>query len=327
MILVIDADSIAYKLADKCIVVGDAAAKGFEAEDGFSGNELETTRLEHHTDEDGHSYVIETSIEIAKQLVQDYIDDMIDNANDILAVTAEPVDFQEKPKIEDYVLFLTAGQKVSHLYKQKYGYDNIVKCFRYEIADDSLEHGYKHKRISKPLHGYITIMEAMALHFNSEMFDYIEADDVCVSLCNTYPEEFFLAALDKDVLNQTVGNHLNYGKLGTDEALYNTSSKYAIFYKYWQTILGDPTDGYKGIPGVGKVGAAKMINPDMSEAEMYDIILNKYISKGLGEQEFIATMRLADMTQVKIDKLTFTNDGKFNFKWHLELYQSPKGAN
>jgi len=316
-VVIIDADSIAYKLADKCIVFGDSGSKEFEEEDGFTGEEIAGTRLEHHTDEHGTSYVIETSIELAKDLVQDYIDEILASASAI-----------EGAQLTEYHLYLTAGKKIEHLYKKKYDFvsehNGVVPCFRYEVANN-LDHGYKHNRVSKPLHGYMTIMEAMALHFTSTMLDFIEADDICVSIINTYPDKYFLAAMDKDVLEQAVGTHLNYGKItGSIEAMTHvTNARYAIFYKYWQAIVGDPTDGYKGVPGIGKVGAAKLVSPEMTELELYKATVEAYLSKGLGAVEAIATLQLADMTQCKI-----TDDlGECIFTYHVELYEPPKNDN
>jgi hypothetical protein len=306
MKLLVDADSIAYKLADKCLIAGSVDSKEFEEEEGFAGEELTAQRLEHHTDEHGVSYVVETSIDLAKELVQEYVDEMLAKASVI-----------HGEKITDYVLYLTAGKKLEHIWQIKYNDKEytINPCFRYEVAE-VLAHGYKHNRISRPLHGYITIMEAMALHFNSIMVDYIEADDIVVALKNHKPDEYFLAAMDKDVLNQAVGTHLNYGKLsGTiDEMVYTTTDNFAIYYKYYQAIVGDPTDGYKGVPGIGKVGAGKLVSPDMTELELFNATLRAFESKGLGMDECIATLRLADMTQV-------TAEDEHNYK--VKLYERP----
>jgi hypothetical protein len=305
MTVLIDADSIAYKLADKCLIAGDASSKEFEAEEGFVGTEVEGTRLEHHVDEHGTSYVVETSIELAISIVQDYVDEIMEVASSIHGTT-----------VTDYILFLTVGKKLEHLWQTKYKLPNseVTPCFRYEVAS-VLEHGYKHDRTARPLLGYATIMEAMALHFTSEMYDYIEADDMVVALKNRYPDEYIVAAMDKDVLNQAVGTHLNYGKLaGTlEEMTHTTTESYATFYKYWQAIVGDPTDGYKGVPGIGKVGAAKLVSPDMDECELFRKTLGAFKYKGLGLKECVATIRLADMTQVSINE----DD------WILDLYEQP----
>ena len=63
-------------------------------------------------------------------------------------------------------------------------------------------------------------------------------------------------------------------------------------------IAGDPSDGYKGVPGVGKVGATKALAPLTTEKQMYDATLALYKLKGLGLGECLQTGIMASMHQV-----------------------------
>jgi len=303
--LLVDFDSICYKKADKCIV-GSAGAAGFEPEDGFVGNEegqAKDVMFETHTLADGTVYELETSLELARVEIDDFLNELLDISG-----------------CKDYILFTTAGTKSKSLFRLAYNttHEDPEPCFRYAIAEENLEHGYKHSRTSKPLGGYITMMTAAVRYFDAYMFDYLEADDAIVAVQSSDPDKYILAAMDKDVLNQAIGTHINYHKL-EDDWLFETGVKKAKYYKYWQAIVGDPSDGYKGVPRIGKVGAEKFINPDMTEVELWNNTLAAYKSKGLGVKECLATLRLADMQQATYNK----EDESFS----LVLYEIPEGGN
>lgn len=121
-----------------------------------------------------------------------------------------------------------------------------------------------------------------------------EADDVVAYEKNRNPEGTVMVALDKDLLYGVPGRHLNFGKF----EMVETSIEEARRYPYIQCIEGDSSDCYKGVPGVGKVGARKVITEDLvDEAEMWRLLVETYESKGLGEAEALVTMRLASMNQ------------------------------
>jgi len=99
--------------------------------------------------------------------------------------------------------------------------------------------------------------------------------------------------IDKDVLYQTEGTHYNYH---TDEFVETTKEE-ATYYAYLQTLMGDPSDGYTGIPRVGKVKATKILDGLTSEQEMWEAVVAAYEEKGLTVDDAINTMRLANMHQ------------------------------
>lgn len=121
----------------------------------------------------------------------------------------------------------------------------------------------------------------------------MEADDMVVYLKDKYFDKYILCAIDKDVLYQTEGNHYNYDKNTTIEV----SKDEAIWFAYYQTLVGDVTDGYKGCPSIGDARARKLIDGIYDEKELWKIVVDTYISKGLTGQEAIYTMQLANMKQ------------------------------
>lgn len=163
--------------------------------------------------------------------------------------------------------------------------------FRYDVARD-----YKHNRTDTRKPEWIDdTKEWMIEHLGAVLNEGWEADDMVVYLKTKYPEDYILCAIDKDVLCQTVGTHYNYGK----QIEHTTLEWDALKFKYLQTIAGDSVDGYKGVPGLGMKRAEKLLLKCQTERELWVATLLAYRSKGMKRSEAIATMRLADMHQLK----------------------------
>ena len=154
--------------------------------------------------------------------------------------------------------------------------------------------GYKENRkaLSKPL-GYDALLQYSKDKYTSIVVDDMEADDYVVYEKTIKPDDYMLCAIDKDVLYQTEGTHYNYH---TDEFVETTKEE-AIYYAYLQTLMGDPSDGYTGIPRVGKVKATKILEGLTTEQEMWTAVVDAYEAKGLTVDDAINTMRLANMHQ------------------------------
>lgn len=60
-----------------------------------------------------------------------------------------------------------------------------------------------------------------------------------------------------------------------------------------QTLTGDTADNYKGLQGVGKVNAEKIINKDMTYQEMWQAVLSAYREKGFTEKDALIQARVA----------------------------------
>ena len=154
--------------------------------------------------------------------------------------------------------------------------------------------GYKQHRtdLRKPL-GYLDMLTYLLAKYPHKVAEGMEADDVVVYLKKTQPNDYCLCAIDKDVLYQTPGLHYNYGK---DE--YVTISKQkAKLFEYYQCLIGDTSDGYKGCPGIGPKKAKAILKEATTELEMWEAVVKAYESKGLTKEDAINTMRLCSMHQ------------------------------
>jgi 5'-3' exonuclease len=87
-------------------------------------------------------------------------------------------------------------------------------------------------------------------------------------------EDTIIASIDKDLL-MIPGHHWNFVKEEYKEVSELDGLK--AFYK--QMLIGDPSDGIKGIDGIGKVKAAKLIDPLEDFPAMEQVVGNLYNDK------------------------------------------------
>lgn len=192
---------------------------------------------------------------------------------------------------DDYELWLTGGNN-----------------FRYDIAKEHLSHDYKHNRKDKRKPDKLLEMtKYLRVKHKARVTPFCEADDVVVAKAIEAPDDYILCAIDKDVLYQTPGNHWNYGKqewVRVDKAL-------ALWYPYYQTLVGDVTDGYKGAFRIGEVKAKKILGEPQqyNERQLWARVLWTYRKCKQTKEEALATMRLANMRQLERD-----DNGKFKLK-------------
>lgn len=98
-----------------------------------------------------------------------------------------------------------------------------------------------------------------------------EADDTVAIEYLKDPDKRCIVAIDKDLL-QIPGNHYNYKK---DNLFVVTPEEAARFF-YVQLLEGDRTDHIKGLPGIGKAKAPRLIEHCRTEQEMYQIARKLY---------------------------------------------------
>lgn len=164
--------------------------------------------------------------------------------------------------------------------------------FRY---DNPLGYKQNRKDTRRPL-GIDELKRHAVKKHGACIVEGVEADDVCVYLKRKNPEGYVLVAIDKDVLMQCAGTHYNYHRLTLNYV--SVSALTARAYKYYQTLVGDITDGYKGCPSIGaKRALAILQDTDGTHSGLWTAVLQTFLSKGLTKDDAVNTMRLADMTQ------------------------------
>jgi DNA polymerase-1 len=161
--------------------------------------------------------------------------------------------------------------------------------FRYLVMDS-----YKHNRadMEKPeLHA--PLKEYLMERHKYYEWKWLEADDVMGILSTGVPGKYIIATIDKD-LKQIPGMHYNWNH--PDDGVVNVSPLDADKLFYQQILTGDPTDGYKGCPGVGKVKAQKIVNKftfDMPNEERWELVMKPFEHRGIPEEYALMQARVA----------------------------------
>lgn len=130
----------------------------------------------------------------------------------------------------------------------------------------------------------------------------LEGDDVMGILATSkvIPGKKIIVSEDKD-LQQIPGWLYNPRK---DTEVRTISQHQADLYFMSQVLTGDPTDNYKGCPGIGKVKAEKILqealeegtpwaNPQQLNEILWKHVVATYESKGLTEAEALVQARCA----------------------------------
>jgi len=127
--------------------------------------------------------------------------------------------------------------------------------------------------------------EYMTKKYNTIMYRRLEADDVLGILGTKNPDTIIWSA-DKDLLT-IPAKHWIDGKvveISKEEADYNF---------YYQTLIGDSTDNYKGCPTVGPKTAHKILEGSYHSGDGWDKVVSAFVSKGLSEKVALENARLA----------------------------------
>ena len=173
----------------------------------------------------------------------------------LLRVDRHIRDILENSKSSEYNIFISGGSN-----------------FRKEINPQ-----YKANRIQpKPIHLNVCNL-FLKEEWNAIETDGYEADD---ALGCAQKEDTIICSLDKDLL-MIEGNHYSWpimrkGIIIRDHSIVYVSYEEGIKHFYKQMLIGDIADNIIGVKGIGKVGAAKIIDPLQTEKEMYDVVLNLY---------------------------------------------------
>ncbi len=128
----------------------------------------------------------------------------------------------------------------------------------------------------------------------------LEGDDVLGILATRQDDtERVIVSIDKD-LKTIPGLLFNYGK--PELGVVRITEDEANYYHLYQTLTGDSTDGYPGCPGVGPVGAAKLLDPcwiTAGEDRWFDediawkVVEKAYRKAKLGEDVALMNARVA----------------------------------
>ena len=240
---------------------------------------------------------------------------------DILAYQASVV-CEKSIKWDDDIWTLHAFESEARTHFQKMVLDitDKARCDTYVLAWTDTDNfrkdvlpTYKSNRATTRRPLVLSVIRKWAQeNYESRILAKLEGDDI-LGLMATDPDiknKVVVCTIDKD-LKTIPGHHYNFGK---DEE-FVVSEQEADIYHMSQTLTGDTTDGYKGCPGMGAVGAKKLLDKVLEEATpwadagvlkkmMWEAVVAAYVKAGLSEEEALCQARVARILRT----------GEFNYK-------------
>jgi DNA polymerase-1 len=119
------------------------------------------------------------------------------------------------------------------------------------------------------------------------MWANLEADDVISILATdkAMDEETIVVSIDKD-FKGVPGIYFDYNK----GEYHQPSEEEADNFHLIQTLMGDATDGFKGVPKMGPVTAKKLLD---KEGYTWDTVVKAYEKAGLTEQDALINAWMA----------------------------------
>lgn len=158
------------------------------------------------------------------------------------------------------------------------------------------EYKANRKNVNRPKLRY-ELPEYIEKNYKTIKRPTLEGDDV-LGIFQTGPffedmGETLIVTIDKDLM-QIPGKHFNPMK--AKQGVREVKEDEADYRFYTQVLTGDPTDNYKGIPGVGPAKAKKILAEAAETgdpADYWKAIVEAYEAKDLTEEDAIMQARMA----------------------------------
>lgn len=185
--------------------------------------------------------------------------------------------------VDDTVMSIV--DKVLDHYKYTGKYE-LLMCFSdVENFRKHIMPTYKANRIGKrkPL-GYSKVVEWVKDNFTCYQKDALEADDCVGILATLNPHNSIIVSGDKD-FKSIPGHFYNF----LSDTYYEISEEEADYNHLLQTLVGDTADNYKGCPGVGAVGAKRILDANPT----WEALVAQFVKKNLTEEDALLQARVA----------------------------------
>lgn len=155
--------------------------------------------------------------------------------------------------------------------------------FRKDVYPD---YKSKRKETRKPI-VYPELRHWLEQTFIVSCWPTLEADDL-LGILATHPDakDVIIASEDKDLMTIPC-------KLWRQGELKTVTPEEADRYWMQQTLTGDPTDGYKGCPGIGEKKAEAILGTNQPLTTMWNNVVQAYRKAGLTEDDALMNARLA----------------------------------
>lgn len=174
--------------------------------------------------------------------------------------------------------------------------DQEGKYFRHKILED-----YKAQRKSgrKPL-GYKLLVKHLREEYTTMILPECEADDVLGILATDGTHDDIIISIDKDMYTIPC----RYFNMDS-ETLEVISEDIADYMHLYQTLVGDPTDNYKGCPGIGAKRATGILRePGVKSG--WQRVKEAFHKAGLTEDDALVQARVSRI--LRADDYDFKNE-------------------
>ena len=148
--------------------------------------------------------------------------------------------------------------------------------------------------------------------YNCISYDWLEADDV-MGIMSTEPskESTIIVSEDKDLLT-IPGLHWDF----KEEKIFKWSKDQADYQFFYQVLVGDTVDNYKGCQGIGPISAEKILRENTDSVyDMWVAVLNAFFKAGQTEEEALTNARMARILR----------NGEFNTDTNIITLWTPEG--
>ena len=146
---------------------------------------------------------------------------------------------------------------------------------------------YKGHRNRKKPCGYKRVINALGKEYKVIIKPELEADDSMGIYATRYPDNMIVSP-DKD-MRQIPGQLYNF-----DETFTITPEEGASWHLI-QTLAGDQTDGYGGVPGIGVKRAVSLFE---EKGYSWETVVNAFVERDLTEEDALVNARLARILTV-----------------------------
>jgi len=211
-------------------------------------------------------------------------------------VAEEPIQWKDELWTVHADMALAKARVVNKIveFQEKLKTENVVLClsdranFRRKLNPD-----YKANRAKSRLPIILRQVKQWIIdELGGVLWANLEADDVISILATdkAMDEETIIVSIDKD-FKSVPGIFYDYNR----GEYHQPSEEDADRYHLIQTLAGDATDGYKGLPGVGVVKAERMLEKD---GYTWETVVTCYEKAGMTEQDALMNAWMARLLRV-----------------------------
>ena len=154
----------------------------------------------------------------------------------------------------------------------------------------TIDPAYKGHRNRKKPCGYKRVINALKETFPVVVLPELEADDAMGIYATREPGQHIIVSPDKD-MRQIPGDLYNL-----KDPVETIDAEDARRWHLIQTLAGDQTDGYAGVPGIGVKRAITLFE---NEGYTWETVVNAFAAKDLDEDMALRNARLAKILQAE----------------------------